>query len=97
MGGLFCEKIFGPLISFECICKNYKRKNFRRKNKDQLLFCPKCNVQLISSSIRRYRMGYCVLYLNHILFLLVSLRYIILYLIYLFRFVLLNLLSCPRK
>jgi DNA-directed RNA polymerase subunit beta' len=62
LGGLFCEKIFGPLVSFECICKNFKRKYRRRKNKNKLLFCPKCNVQLISSNIRRYRMGYCEFY-----------------------------------
>ncbi len=50
-GGLFCERIFGPIKDFECSCG-------RRKNKTQQQFCPDCDVEFISSRVRRYRLGY---------------------------------------
>jgi len=49
--GLFCEKIFGPIVDFECICG---KKQIYLNQK----FCPECDVEFISSKIRRYRLGY---------------------------------------
>ena len=50
-GGLFCEKIFGPVKDFECACgKKATIPNQR--------FCPECEVDFISSRVRRYRLGF---------------------------------------
>lgn len=51
--GLFCEKIFGPVNDFECSC-GIKMK----KVKNQLQFCPNCDIELTTSRVRRYRLGY---------------------------------------
>ena len=45
--GLFCEKIFGPTISFECYCGKYK--NIRRDN----LVCEVCGVTVTHKRVRR--------------------------------------------
>ena len=50
-GGLFCERIFGPVKDFECSCG-------RKKNKIQQQFCPHCEVEFTSAQVRRYRLGY---------------------------------------
>jgi DNA-directed RNA polymerase beta' subunit len=50
-GGLFCERIFGPIKDFECSCG-------KKKNKLEQEFCPDCLVEFTSSRIRRYRLGY---------------------------------------
>jgi DNA-directed RNA polymerase subunit beta' len=50
--GLFCQKIFGPVVDFVCACG--KKKLTTKKN----LYCPKCGVAWRSSRIRRYRLGY---------------------------------------
>ena len=50
-GGLFCERIFGPVKDFECSCG-------RKKNKTQQQFCPDCDVEFTSARVRRYRLGY---------------------------------------
>jgi len=50
-GGLFCERIFGPLKDFECACG-------RKKNKKHQRFCPDCDVEFTVARIRRYRLGY---------------------------------------
>lgn len=50
-GGLFCERIFGPVKDYYCSCgKQETKKNPK--------FCPNCGVQFISSRSRRYKMGY---------------------------------------
>lgn len=49
--GLFSEQIFGPLKSYECQCGKYNG-DIRR------VICEVCNVELINSRVRRYRMGY---------------------------------------
>nr|YP_010700415.1 RNA polymerase subunit beta' [Phacus arnoldii]WCH63546.1 RNA polymerase subunit beta' [Phacus arnoldii] len=55
--GLFCEKIFGPIKNNECSCKLYKK--IRIKNlESKVIICPNCHVQIMESSIRRYRMGF---------------------------------------
>ena len=50
-GGLFCERIFGPIKDFECACG-------RKKNKKTQKFCSDCDVEYTSSRIRRHRLGY---------------------------------------
>lgn len=56
--GLFCERIFGPLKDFECICKKYKKKQIKTKhNAKIILFCNKCNSVIEESKVRNYRLG----------------------------------------
>ena len=50
--GLFCAQIFGPTKDFECLCGRYKRTKHRRK------ICEKCKVEVISSKVRRERLGH---------------------------------------
>lgn len=50
--GLFCAKIFGPVKDFECNCGKYKRMKHRG------IVCEKCGVEVISSKVRRERMGH---------------------------------------
>lgn len=52
MGGLFCEKIFGPIKDWECHCGKYK--TFRYNG----IVCDKCGVEVTEKSVRRDRMGY---------------------------------------
>lgn len=49
--GLFCQKIFGPVIDYTCACG-------KKALKITTGFCPKCGVERTSSQVRRYRMGY---------------------------------------
>ncbi len=50
--GLFCAKIFGPVKDYECNCGKYKRMKHRG------IVCEKCGVEVISSKVRRIRMGH---------------------------------------
>jgi len=52
MGGLFCERIFGPTKNWECYCGKYKK--LRHKN----IVCDKCGVEVTRNSVRRVRMGH---------------------------------------
>nr|YP_001876573.1 RNA polymerase beta' subunit [Welwitschia mirabilis]B2Y1V6.1 RecName: Full=DNA-directed RNA polymerase subunit beta'; AltName: Full=PEP; AltName: Full=Plastid-encoded RNA polymerase subunit beta'; Short=RNA polymerase subunit beta' [Welwitschia mirabilis]ABY26786.1 RNA polymerase beta [Welwitschia mirabilis]AMA21021.1 RpoC1 [Welwitschia mirabilis] len=62
--GLYCERIFGPVKSGVCACEKkpgQKKKGFAfvdRKKKKDSNFCKYCEVELVDSRIRRYRMGY---------------------------------------
>ncbi len=56
-GGLFCERIFGPIKSGICPCGNYRKIGDRDKKKDPN-FCEQCGVEFVNSRIRRYQMGY---------------------------------------
>lgn len=65
-GGLFCERIFGPLKDFECAC-GIKQKpndhetfiqNLLNSKKEKRHFCPNCDVEYTWSVIRRYQLGY---------------------------------------
>lgn len=47
--GLFCERIFGPINDSICACG----RPFRGQK-----FCPRCEVEYISTRVRRYRLGY---------------------------------------
>ncbi|MDR1435762.1 MAG: DNA-directed RNA polymerase subunit beta' [Puniceicoccales bacterium] len=51
-GGLFCQRIFGPVRDYECACGKYKRLKY----KDVL--CERCGVEVIQSRVRRERMGH---------------------------------------
>src|ERR671918_249679 len=52
MGGLFCERIFGPVKDWECHCGKFKRIRFRGH------ICDKCGVEVTLSKVRRERMGH---------------------------------------
>ncbi len=51
--GLFCQKIYGPIKSYECGCGKYKRMGNNRG-----IVCAKCGVEVTSSKVRRERMGH---------------------------------------
>ena len=48
--GLFCERIFGPVNDYICACGLKSQHGHK--------FCPECEVEYISSRVRRYRLGY---------------------------------------
>jgi DNA-directed RNA polymerase subunit beta' len=50
--GLFCERIFGPVRDYECSCGKYKGIRYRET------VCERCKVEVISSKVRRERMGH---------------------------------------
>jgi DNA-directed RNA polymerase subunit beta' len=50
-GGLFCEKIFGPLTSWKCKCGKYLGYLLDK-------ICEECFVEVTDTRVRRYRMGY---------------------------------------
>jgi len=52
MGGLFCERIFGPVNDWECHCGKYKRVRYKG------IICERCNVEVIESNVRRHRIGF---------------------------------------
>nr|QBE88723.1 RNA polymerase beta' subunit [Hypertelis spergulacea] len=54
-GGLFCERIFGPIKSGICACGNSRGS---RDQKEDHNFCEQCGVEFVDSRIRRYQMGY---------------------------------------
>ncbi|MCH9621566.1 MAG: DNA-directed RNA polymerase subunit beta' [Chlamydiia bacterium] len=51
-GGLFCEKIFGPMKDWECSCGKYK------KIKHKGIICDRCGVEVTLSKVRRERMAH---------------------------------------
>ena len=51
-GGLFCERIFGPMKDWECYCGKYKRVRYKGK------VCERCGVEITRSKVRRERMGH---------------------------------------
>ena len=51
--GLFCQKIFGPIKDWECICGLYKNEIPQVG-----LICDVCGVAITESRVRRHRMGY---------------------------------------
>ena len=50
--GLFCARIFGPMNDYECLCGKYRKKKYKG------IRCEKCEVDVVSSSVRRSRMGH---------------------------------------
>jgi DNA-directed RNA polymerase subunit beta' len=51
MGGLFCERIFGPVKDWECHCGKYKRIRYKG------IICDRCGVEVTEKKVRRERMG----------------------------------------
>jgi DNA-directed RNA polymerase subunit beta' len=49
--GLFCQKIFGPVVDFSCACA-------KKSTKIERGFCKQCGVERTHSRVRRYRLGY---------------------------------------
>ncbi|MFY8028527.1 MAG: DNA-directed RNA polymerase subunit beta', partial [Bacteroidia bacterium] len=52
MGGLFCERIFGPVKDWECACGKYKRIRYKG------IVCDRCGVEVTEKKVRRERMGH---------------------------------------
>ena len=53
IGGLFCERIFGPTKDGACMCGKYKNSHSREVHK-----CEKCGVDVTTKKVRRERMGH---------------------------------------
>jgi len=51
-GGLFCQKIFGPVKDYECACSKYKRIKYKG------VVCDRCGVEVTLSRVRREWMGH---------------------------------------
>nr|YP_009105568.1 beta' subunit of RNA polymerase [Lobosphaera incisa]AIT94263.1 beta' subunit of RNA polymerase [Lobosphaera incisa] len=70
-GGLFCERIFGPVKDFECSCG--KKKSYPSQK-----FCAECDVEFTWSRVRRHRLGFIQLAspVTHIWYLRGRLSYI---------------------
>ena len=52
MGGLFFERIFGPIKDYECHCGKYKRIRYKG------IVCDRCGVEVTEKKVRRERMGH---------------------------------------
>nr|YP_009299392.1 RNA polymerase beta [Pelargonium fulgidum]AJB99306.1 RNA polymerase beta [Pelargonium fulgidum] len=57
-GGLFCQRIFGPIKSGICGCGKYRKYREIGDEKEKRTFCEQCGVEFVDSRIRRYQMGY---------------------------------------
>ena len=53
IGGLFCERIFGPNKDGACMCGKYKNSHSKEPHK-----CEKCGVDVTTKKVRRERMGH---------------------------------------
>ena len=64
-GGLFCQRIYGPVRDYECACGKYKRIKYKG------VICDRCGVEVTVSRVRRDRMGHIELAVpvSHIWFL----------------------------
>lgn len=51
-GGLFCERIFGPVKDWECSCGKYKGIRYKG------VVCDRCGVEITRAKVRRDRMGH---------------------------------------
>ena len=71
-GGLFCQRIFGPINDFQCACGKQKTKL------DSSSPCSICSVEFISSRSRRQKMGWIELAIPvaHLWYLKGSISYI---------------------
>ena len=52
--GLFCERIFGPIRSYECACGKYKRSGPKFRG----VVCERCGVEVTDNRVRREKMGH---------------------------------------
>lgn len=65
-GGLFCQRIFGPLKDFECACGIVRKpsseetlvQSLVQDRKPKRTYCSVCDVEYTWSVIRRYQLGY---------------------------------------
>ena len=53
VGGLFCERIFGPTKDGACMCGKYKNSHSK-----EIIRCEKCGVDVTTKKVRRERMGH---------------------------------------
>ncbi len=53
VGGLFCERIFGPMKDGACSCGKYKNSHSK-----EVIKCEKCGVDVTTKKVRRERMGH---------------------------------------
>ena len=53
VGGLFCERIFGPTKDGACACGKYKNSHSKEVRR-----CEKCGVDVTTKKVRRERMGH---------------------------------------
>ncbi len=53
VGGLFCERIFGPTKDGACMCGKYKNSHSK-----EVIRCEKCGVDVTTKKVRRERMGH---------------------------------------
>lgn len=65
--GLFCERIFGPVVDNTCACGRFAPTKQNTPNKTKMrgglhLVCPSCEVEPTSSSVRRIRLGFIPLF-----------------------------------
>jgi DNA-directed RNA polymerase subunit beta' len=51
-GGLFCARLFGPLVDLECLCGLYRGEAYRG------LTCGECGVEVLESSVRGERFAH---------------------------------------
>ncbi len=56
VGGLFCERIFGPTKDGACMCGKYKNSHSK-----EIIRCEKCGVDVTTKKVRRERMGHIAL------------------------------------
>ncbi|NOZ91647.1 MAG: hypothetical protein GXO59_00010 [Dictyoglomi bacterium] len=54
-GGLFSQRIFGPIKDYECACGKYKGKKYEN------VVCENCGVKVTTSKVRREWMGHITL------------------------------------
>ena len=52
IGGLFCERVFGPTKDYECHCGKYKRIRYKG------IICDRCGVEVTEKKVRRQRIGH---------------------------------------
>ncbi len=58
VGGLFCERIFGPTKDGACMCGKYKNSHVSSLSRDRAHKCEKCGVEITTKKVRRERMGH---------------------------------------
>ena len=58
VGGLFCERIFGPTKDGACMCGKYKNSHVNSMSRERAQKCDKCGVEITTKKVRRERMGH---------------------------------------
>ena len=55
VGGLFCERIFGPTKDGACMCGKYKNAHVSALPQGRVHKCEKCGVEITTKKVRRER------------------------------------------